>query len=253
LEELSAMTKRNADNASEAKELANQARLTAESGTAEIQKMSQAMDAIKEASNNIAKIIKSIDEIAFQTNLLALNAAVEAARAGEAGMGFAVVADEVRSLAQRSATAARETAEKIEDSIVKSDRGVRISHQVSKSFEEIMEKVRKVDDLIGNIASASKEQSDGINLANVAVSDVDKVTQANAANAQESASAARELNVQADALTEALNQMMRLMGGGATAATSEGQPTGGPRPPLPPGPPCRDIRPGTPALLRNRT
>jgi methyl-accepting chemotaxis protein len=218
LEELSAMTKRNADNAREAKELANHARKAAESGTTEIQNMSLAMDAIKEAGNNIAKIIKSIDEIAFQTNLLALNAAVEAARAGDAGMGFAVVADEVRNLAQRSAKAARETAEKIEDSITKSDRGVRISLQVAKSFEEIMEKVRKVDDLVANIASASKEQSDGIGQASVAVSEVDKVTQSNAANAEESAGAARELNSQADALKEALDKMMQLMAGAKAAA-----------------------------------
>ena len=127
LEELSAMTRSNAEHAREAKNLADTARQAAESGTAEIQQMSQAMDAIKEASHNIAKIIKSIDEIAFQTNILALNAAVEAARAGEAGLGFAVVTDEVRNLAQRSAQAARETAEKIEDSIRKSERGVQIS------------------------------------------------------------------------------------------------------------------------------
>ena len=222
LEELSAMTKRNADNAREAKELAKRARTVAETGTTEIQHMSQAMDAIKQASNNIAKIIKSIDEIAFQTNILALNAAVEAARAGEAGAGFAVVAEEVRSLAQRSAQAARETAEKIEDSITKSDRGVQISLQVSKSFEEIMDKVRKVDDLVANIATASKEQSDGIGQVSTAVNQVDKVTQSNAASAEESAAAAQELNAQADALKEALEQMTKLMAGAEAAAKREG-------------------------------
>ena len=221
LEELSAMTKRNAENAREAKELANHARQAAESGTTEIQHMSQAMDAIKEASNNIAKIIKSIDEIAFQTNILALNAAVEAARAGEAGMGFAVVTDEVRSLAQRSAKAARETAEKIEDSITKSNRGVQISQQVSKSFEEIMDKVRKVDDLVANIASASSEQSEGIRQVSTAVSEVDKVTQSNAASSEESAAAAHELNGQADTLKEALNKMTQLMAGSQAATENE--------------------------------
>jgi len=255
LGELSAMTKQNADNAREAKELANHARHAAESGTAEIQNMSQAMDAIKEASNNIAKIVKSIDEIAFQTNLLALNAAVEAARAGEAGMGFAVVADEVRSLAQRSAKAARETAEKIEDSITKSDRGVRISLQVARSFEEIMEKVRKVDDLVANIASASKEQSEGISQASVAVSEVDKVTQSNAANAEESAAAAQELNAQADALKEALNKMMQLMAGAKAAAEAETQTTDMPSPPpasgKPSSRPSRQVRPMMPSPVRS--
>jgi methyl-accepting chemotaxis protein len=254
LEELSAMTKRNADNAREAKELANHARQAAESGTAEIQNMSQAMDAIKEASNNIAKIIKSIDEIAFQTNLLALNAAVEAARAGEAGMGFAVVADEVRSLAQRSAKAARETAEKIEDSIAKSDRGVRISLQVTKSFEEIMEKVRQVDDLVANIASASKEQSDGIAQASTAVGEVDKVTQSNAANAQESAAAAHELNAQADALKDALDKMTQLMAGAKKAAETETQfASTSPPPPassLRSFRPSRPVRPAMPSPIR---
>jgi methyl-accepting chemotaxis protein len=225
LEELSTMTKRNAGDANQAKELANHARRAAESGTTEIQHMSQAMDAIKEASHNIAKIIKSIDEIAFQTNLLALNAAVEAARAGEAGMGFAVVADEVRSLAQRSAKAAQETAEKIKDSISKSDHGVQISLQVSKSFEEIMEKIRKVDDLVANIASASKEQSEGIGQVNTAVSQMDKVTQSNAANAEESAAAAHELHSQADALREALSKMMQLMEGAKAAAEAGAEST----------------------------
>ena len=223
LEELSAMTRRNAENAREAKELANHARHAAESGATDIQRMSQAMDAIKEASNNIAKIIKSIDEIAFQTNILALNAAVEAARAGEAGMGFAVVADEVRNLAQRSAQAARETAAKIEDSIAKSDRGVQISLQVTKSFEEIMETIRKVDDLVVNIASASKEQSDGIGQVSNAVTEVDKVTQANAANAEESANAALELNAQGEALKEALSKMMQLTAGSKAAAEIESE------------------------------
>jgi hypothetical protein len=231
LEELTAMTKRNADNAGEAKELANQARQAAEAGTAEIQDMGEAMNSIKEASNNISKIIQSIDEIAFQTNILALNAAVEAARAGEAGLGFAVVADEVRNLAQRSAQAARETAEKIEDSIKKSNNGVQISVRVSKSFEEIKDKVRKVDDLIANIATASKEQSDGIGQVRTAVIEVDKVTQSNAAGAEESAAAAQELNSQADALKEALNKMTQLMSGAKAHAETEAEPT--PTPALP--------------------
>jgi hypothetical protein len=230
LEELSSMTRRNAENAREATELANHARHAAESGTSEIQQMSQAMDAIKEASNNIAKIIKSIDEIAFQTNILALNAAVEAARAGEAGMGFAVVADEVRNLAQRSAQAARETADKIEDSITKSDRGIQISLQVTKSFDEIMDKVRKVDDLVANIASASKEQSDGIGQVSTAVSQVDKVTQSNAANAEQSAAAAQELNAQADALKVALGKMTQLMAGAKAAAETGLESAGAPPP-----------------------
>ena len=195
------------------------------------------MDAIKEASNNIAKIIKSIDEIAFQTNILALNAAVEAARAGEAGMGFAVVADEVRNLAQRSAQAARETAAKIEDSITKSDRGVQISLQVTRSFEEIMETVRKVDDLVANIASASKEQSDGIGQVSTAITEVDKVTQSNAANAEESAAAALELNAQGDALKEALNKMMKLTAGAKAADEIESESAGAPSSPPPSGKP----------------
>ena len=231
LEELSSMTKRNAENAQEVKDLAGKTRTVTESGTTEIQHMNQAMADIKAASNNISKIIKSIDEIAFQTNILALNAAVEAARPGEAGAGFAVVADEVRNLAQRSAQAAKETAEKIEDSIVKSERGVQISQQVSKYFAEIADKIRTMDGLVASIASASKEQSNGLAQLNTAVSEMDKVTQSNAASSEESAAAALELNNQADALKEALEQMTKLMAGAKAAANLEADNDGPPPPP----------------------
>ena len=217
LEELSAMTRRNTDHAQEVNSLAKHTRTVAEAGGLEIQKMDQAMADIQQASNNIAKIIKSIDEIAFQTNILALNAAVEAARAGEAGAGFAVVADEVRNLAQRSATAARETAEKIQDSIHKSERGVKISRQVSQCFDEITREIRQVDELVASIASASKEQSQGITQLNQSVSEMDKVTQSNAASAEQSAAAALELNGQAETLREALEKMNKLMSGAKAA------------------------------------
>jgi methyl-accepting chemotaxis protein len=239
LEELSSMTKSNAASALQAKELAGHARQVAESGATEIQNMSRAMDDIKEAGGNIAKIIKSIDEIAFQTNILALNAAVEAARAGEAGLGFAVVADEVRSLAQRSANAARETAEKIQDSIAKSDRGVQISQRVTKRFDEIMDNVRKVDDLVASIANASREQSQGINQVSSAVNEIDKVTQSNAAGAEQSAAAAQELNGQADLLNDALVEMHHLMDGGNKPAAAHHPPVSEDLP----IPPLRQTRP----------
>ncbi|HYG34817.1 MAG TPA: methyl-accepting chemotaxis protein, partial [Clostridia bacterium] len=157
LEEMASMVRRNAENAQTAKDLATQTRSAADTGAQDMQAMSQAMDAIKASSDNIAKIIKTIDEIAFQTNILALNAAVEAARAGEAGMGFAVVADEVRNLAQRSAQAAKETAQKIEEAINKSEYGVQISTKVGQSLQEIVTKAHRVDELVAEIASASKE------------------------------------------------------------------------------------------------
>jgi methyl-accepting chemotaxis protein len=194
LEEITSMTKRNAQNAESAKNLANQTRRAADTGAADMADMSRAMDAIKASSGNIGKIIKTIDEIAFQTNILALNAAVEAARAGEAGLGFAVVAEEVRNLAQRSAQAARETAEKIEDSIGKSEQGVAISTKVANSLQEILTKAREVDDLVGEIASSSKEQSSGIGQIGTAVTQMEKVTQSTAAAAEESASASQELS-----------------------------------------------------------
>jgi methyl-accepting chemotaxis protein len=138
---------------------------------------------------------------------------VEAARAGEAGMGFAVVADEVRNLAQRSAQAAKETAAKIEDSIQKSDHGVQISSKVGHNLQEIVTKVRQVDELVAEIATASKEQSQGISQINTAVSQMDKVTQSNAASAEESASAAEELNAQAITLRGIVADLQQIVSG----------------------------------------
>jgi methyl-accepting chemotaxis protein len=212
LEEISSMTRKNAANAQTAKELANAARVAADSGASDMQKMSLAMHEIKSSSDDISKIIKTIDEIAFQTNILALNAAVEAARAGEAGMGFAVVADEVRNLAQRSAQAARETAAKIETAIAKTSQGVQMSRKVSESLVEIVTHVRQADELVAQIASASKEQSEGIGQVNSAVTQLEKVVQSNAATAEESASAAEQLNAQAQSLQGILDKLQLLTG-----------------------------------------
>jgi methyl-accepting chemotaxis protein len=213
LEEISSMIKRNAVNAASAKTLANETRQAADTGVTNMTEMSQAMNGIKTSSDNVAKIIKTIDEIAFQTNLLALNAAVEAARAGEAGAGFAVVADEVRSLAQRSAVAAKETATKIQDAIHQSEQGVGISEKVATSLQEIVGKVRQVDDLVGEIATASNEQSQGIGQISVATNQMDSVTQSNAASAEESASASEELNAQAGTLQGIVEELQLLVTG----------------------------------------
>jgi len=213
LEEMSSMTKRNSENARKANDLAKEARAAADKGVGDMQTMAAAMDAIKVSSDDIAKIIKTIDEIAFQTNILALNAAVEAARAGEAGMGFAVVADEVRNLAQRCAQAAKETSGKIEGAIVKTGQGVDITGKVASALNEIVSKVRQVDELVTEVAGASREQTDGIAQINVAVGQMDKVTQSNAATAEESAAAAEELNSQAEVMKQSVAELLRLVGG----------------------------------------
>jgi len=213
LEEMSSMTKNNAENSQKANELAKQARSAADKGVADMQSMNLAMEAIKTSSDDIAKIIKTIDEIAFQTNILALNAAVEAARAGEAGMGFAVVADEVRNLAQRSAQAAKETAAKIEGAISRTGQGVEISNKVAATLNEIVTKARQVDELAAEVASASHEQTQGITQINTAVGQMDKVTQSNAASAEESAAAAEELNAQAVTMKSSVDELLKLVGG----------------------------------------
>ena len=212
LEEMSSLIQRNAENAKSANELSGQARTAAEKCATDMQAMSQAMGAIQDSSTSIAKIIKVIDEIAFQTNILALNAAVEAARAGEAGMGFAVVADEVRNLAQRSAQAAKETAEKIEDAITKTSQGVELNQKVAVTLQEIVTKSRQVDELSAEVATASREQTQGITQINIAVGQVDQVTQANSASSEECAAAAEQLNAQAEMMKDSVQELLILIG-----------------------------------------
>ncbi|MBE2212884.1 MAG: hypothetical protein IAE82_03360 [Opitutaceae bacterium] len=212
LEEMSGQTRQNAENASRAKELASETRTAADTGVDQMRAMTAAMHEIKDSSTSIAKILKSIDEIAFQTNILALNAAVEAARAGEAGAGFAVVAEEVRALAQRSANAARETAESVDSSLAKSDRGVETSQKVSAQLEQIVARARQMDELMAGVANASTEQARNIGEVNTAVGRMDQVTQTNAATAEEAASAAAELNAQAGHLHEAVADLSSLFG-----------------------------------------
>lgn len=220
LEEMSSMIRATADNAGKAKGLAGEACAVAQAGSRTMIEMTQAMAAIDTSSAEVAKIVKNIDEIAFQTNILALNAAVEAARAGEAGAGFAVVADEVRSLAQRSAAAAKETAEKIEAAIASSRHGSQSCDKVRESLTQIAEKVSSTDALVAEIATAAREQAQGIEQINVAITQMDQVTQSNSASAEESASAAEELDAQAASLKDMVGQLRQLVGSSRTAAPS---------------------------------
>jgi methyl-accepting chemotaxis protein len=226
LEEMSSMTKQNADNAQQANTLASEASDAANAGNEAMAKMNSAIQDIQKSSDETAKIIKVIDEIAFQTNLLALNAAVEAARAGEAGKGFAVVAEEVRNLAMRSAEAAKNTSELIEESVKNSQNGVDIAEEVSKVLGEIVSGITKTSELVGEIAAASQEQAQGIDQVNTAVSQMDKVTQQNAASAEESASASEELGTQAVTMNTIVGELARLVGGASTdnGSQSSGRP-----------------------------
>ncbi len=184
--------------------------------TARMGQMKVAITANVEASKETAKIVNTIDEIAFQTNILALNAAVEAARAGEAGAGFAVVADEVRSLAQRAAQAAKETSSLIESSNAKTLEASRLDEQVTAALSINAEIAQRVAKLLSSVASASDEQARGIAQINQAVAQLDQVTQSNAASAEESASAAEELNAQAHAMEEIVRDLLKLTGKSAT-------------------------------------
>jgi len=213
LEEMASMSRQNADNAREANTLSDQASGTAEKGNAAMSRMSQAIDDIKTSSDETAKIIKTIDEIAFQTNLLALNAAVEAARAGEAGKGFAVVAEEVRNLAQRSAEAARNTNILIEESQKNAGNGVQVSKEVAELLVGIVSGIQKVTGLVNEIAVASDEQARGVEQITSAMSQMDKVTQANASNAEQTGSASEELNSQARDLNQVVQRLQTIVGG----------------------------------------
>lgn len=232
LEQMSAMIRSTAGNAAQAKDLAIQARAAAETGARTMIDMNAAMQAIEDSSAEVAKIVKDIDEIAFQTNILALNAAVEAARAGEAGAGFAVVADEVRSLAQRSAAAARATAAKIEAAITSSRHGGESCDRVGASLDEIAAKIAAADTLVAEIATAAREQSQGIGQIGAAMTELDKVTQENAARAEEGASAAAELTSQAQVMREHVAWLRSLVSAatkGAGTAASAAKPGEAPR------------------------
>lgn len=212
MEEMSSMTKLNADNADQAKQLMDQTNDVVRRATGSMREMSQSMTEIASSGQEINKIIKTIDEIAFQTNLLALNAAVEAARAGEAGAGFAVVADEVRNLAQRAAEAAKNTAELIEGTISRINQGSQLASEVDTAFGEVIESAGKAGDLVKEIAAASREQAQGIDQINQAITQMDTITQNSAANAEESASASEELNALAEGMMEVVSDLSIMVG-----------------------------------------
>jgi methyl-accepting chemotaxis protein len=212
-EELTGTTRQNDERAARARKVADEARTTADQGARAAERLGTAMGELQVSSREVAAIVKTIDEIAFQTNILALNAAVEAARAGEHGAGFAVVAEEVRALAQRSAGAARETADKIQSAQARSEEGIRISGEVVTSLGALGERVRGLDTFVAEISQASHEQSGGVTLINNAIAELDQNTQAGAAAAEEAASAAQELDAQARHLNGMVGELMLLAGG----------------------------------------
>ena len=212
------MTRQNAENSQTAAGLMTEVDGHVRTSNATLADMVSSMAALTESSGKVAKIIKTIDEIAFQTNILALNAAVEAARAGQAGMGFAVVADEVRNLAQRSAKAAKDTAALIEESIAKAQSGNHKVEQVAGSIASITESVIKVKGLVEEVSLASAQQAQGVEQVSQAIAQMEKVTQTTAATAEESAAASEELNAQAEGSMAVVARLEALVGGRRAAA-----------------------------------
>jgi methyl-accepting chemotaxis protein len=226
LEELSSMTKQNADNANQTKAMMGEAQVIVGKVNQNMDQMVKAIAEITKSSEETGKIIKTIDEIAFQTNLLALNAAVEAARAGEAGAGFAVVADEVRNLAMRAAEAAKNTSSLIENTIKAVKNGNDLTKLTQEAFKENEDIAIKIGQLVDEIATASQEQAHGISQINIAVTEMDKVTQQTAANAEESASASEELSAQAEQMKVYVGDLLAVVGGASNGAEGHPVPSG---------------------------
>ena len=235
MDETSSMVKQNAENTRQANSLSREASEAAAKGSSRMQEMTNSMEELKKSSGEISKIIKVIDDIAFQTNMLALNAAVEAARAGDAGQGFAVVAEEVRNLAQKSAQAAKDTAEIIDRNIELSDRGVSISVDVNDALEEIMQKSKDVNQLIEEISAASDEQAKGTAQVTEAIGQMEIVVQSNAATAEESAASAEELKTQAAMLEAIVIELNKLVKGENNKTENKSSDTGASSGSLPEG------------------
>jgi len=206
LEEISEKTVMNVENARKANEISENAKCVAEKGNTQMDEMLRFMEEINLSSENISKVIKVIEDIAFQTNILALNAAVEAARAGQYGKGFAVVAEEVKNLAERSAKSARETAEMIEASVKKAHEGTQIANETAEALYIIIQEVDRAAAVVAEIAFASEEQADGISQVNVAINQVSDVVQSNSATSEQSAAASEELAGQAQALKDMVSR-----------------------------------------------
>lgn len=235
LEEMASMTRANADNARQADALMGETTKVVDLANKSMSGLTESMREVSRASEETAKIIKTIDEIAFQTNLLALNAAVEAARAGEAGAGFAVVADEVRALAMRAAEAAKNTAGLIEGTVGKVKEGSDLVTKTATVFSQLAGSTGKVKELVSEITAASGEQAQGVDQINKAVSEMNNVTQQTAANAEESASAAEELNAQSEQMKGVVGELVALVGGAQGSngrLAAKAHPVGGLKPRL---------------------
>ncbi|MCK5266881.1 MAG: hypothetical protein KAR07_01825, partial [Spirochaetes bacterium] len=221
LEQMSSITKQNADNARQANSMSNDVIKSVNEVMEAMKAMLIVMEQIQISSQKTAGILSNIDEIAFQTNLLALNAAIEAARAGEAGKGFSVVAEEVRNLAHRSSEAAAETVKLIDDSKTSTEKGSASSKEVNSILRAVADKIDKVAQLINEVSTATDEQSRGIEQVNTAVSQLNQVTQRNASSSEESASASEEMSAQARELNNMVNNLVTVVEGKSTANLHE--------------------------------